>query len=346
MIEDELIHRIARSIPSKVGHTKGDVQLGIGDDAAILSSRRRRDWVVSCDAFIDGTHFLSDLHTPDSVGYKALARATSDLVALGARPRFFLLSLALPSSLLGLWLDAFLEGMARSARVLGMKLIGGDTTTAKILSASLTVFGEIEQGRGLTRSGAHHGDLIYISGKLGLAQFGLELMQARRAKVVTGGRKVTGELETILRPHLYPRIRVELGGWLSRNRIPSAMMDLSDGLSTDLTRLCVASGVAAKLWSERIPTVSVAAALGIAGLNISLDPFKMALHGGDDYELLFTVSRRNEKRLRNAPGSRELTCIGEIVRLRYGARNRNRILIIDERGRARPLKARGWDPFR
>lgn len=347
MNEGELIRRIAKAVPSQIGRGTNRAPLGIGDDAAILPCDKRFRWVVSCDAFVDGVHFLWDVHPADSVGYKALARAVSDLVAMGAKPRFFLLTLALQAARGGRWLDKFLRGMARAARELDVTLIGGDTTQASIVSISLTVFGQIEPSKEVTRSGARPGDRIYVSGKPGQAQLGLELIRQRYGS----GRKIEGTKGrmgaawgAVLKPHLYPRIRVQLGLWLAQNRIPSAMMDLSDGLSTDLGRLCEASAVEAQLWVERIPTVTNSAALKAAALRLDLDPLKMALHGGDDYELLFAVSRRNESRLRKAPQSRELTCIGEVVRSNPDARRR--VLLIDGNGKAEPLRAGGWDSFR
>ena len=369
MTEDELIHRIARAVPSAVGRRNRGVGLGIGDDGAILSSRRRFDWVVSCDAFVEGVHFLAEIHPADSVGYKALARATSDLAAMGAVPRFFLLTLALPANRTGAWLDAFLRGMARAARFLGMRLIGGDTTTAKNVSATVTVLGQVKAGMAVTRSGARPGDQIYVSGILGRAQLGLEIALAWKREKRKG--KMGRSLAAPLRPHLYPCIRLGLGSWLARNSIASAMIDLSDGLSTDLARLCKSSGVGAKLWADRIPRVSVPAIRdGLKTVPPHLDretkglqnpsgrptdALQMALHGGDDYELLFTVPRRNEKRLRRAPGLAELTCIGEIVRLGSGlsdpARGRPVSIIpggdeAQQGAKGQLLKPGGWDPFR
>jgi len=374
--EDELIRRIARTVPSVVGRGNGEVLLGIGDDSAILSSRRRLDWVISCDAFIEGIHFLPDIHSPDSAGYKALARATSDLAAMGALPRFFLLTLALPSSRTGTWLAAFLQGVGRAARLFGMKLIGGDTTRAEVVTATLTVFGQVEGGKALKRSGARPGDRIYVSGKLGRAQLGLELIRRgygrsrrrgnrqgknggawaevpwlpvyhrmRPGKTTQKGKPEIGDAwATILRPHFYPRIRIELALWLARNRIPSATMDLSDGLSTDLARLCEASGVGARLWVDRIPRVRVPEALkGLISGRVA--PLEMALHGGDDYELIFTVPLGKERILRSAPDSRELTCIGEIVRLGRRA-GKGRVVLLDKHGKAKRLRQGGWDSFR
>lgn len=352
--EDQLIQRIARAVPSVTGHARDSygLVLGIGDDAAILSSRSGQQWVVSCDAFVEGVHFLADIHPADSVGYKALVRAASDLVAMGAAPRLFLLTLALPQPRTGPWLDQFLGGMRRAAKYLDMRLAGGDTTTSTTVSISITVLGQIESadqtgrthtrharnegGRAqpLTRSGGRPGDKIYVSGTLGRAQIGLDLIRRWKKTTETAAKA----MQEMLPPHLYPRLRVELGRWLARNRVASAMMDLSDGLSSDLTRLCRASGVGAKLYAERIPAVSASPSL-LKLLPRRFDPLTAALHGGDDYELLFTVPAANEKRLRAAPDSSELTCIGELMRDRH-------IVLVGTDGKATPLRPAGWDPFR
>src|SRR5580700_1391130 len=274
--EDQLVERIARKVPSILGHrASGSLRLGIGDDSAILSPGGRSDWVLSCDAFLEGVHFLAEAHPPDSVGYKSLVRAASDLVAMGASPSYFLLTLALPASRIETWLDAFLAGMARAARYLGMRLIGGDTTKSRFVSVSITVLGEISRGRALTRSGARPGDLIYVTGELGRAQLGLELVRRNLAR--------QGELQDVLRQHLYPRIPVKLGEWLARNQVATAMMDISDGLSTDLTRFCTASRVAARIEARRLPCVGIPASLFRRTRKPKLDPLQLALHGGDDY---------------------------------------------------------------
>lgn len=330
--EGQLIRRIARAIPSGFGGRARDgLRLGIGDDAAVIVPGRGAELVLTCDAFLEGVHFLADVHPPDSVGYKSLVRATSDIAAMGAKPRFFLLTLAIPVGRTGVWLDGFLRGMARAARSMGMCLAGGDTTRSSRVSISITVLGEIAVGRAVTRGGARPGDIIYVSGRLGGAQLGLELMRK--------GLGRDRRLRRWLRPHLYPQIRLELGNWLAQRRVASAMMDISDGLSTDLARLCAASGVGARIGSDRIPLVLTPAALSRRLGKVRLDPLRMALDGGDDYELLFTVSPRRARNLRGAPGFSELTAIGEIT-------DRKKIVLVGADGTGKPLEPRGWDPFR
>lgn len=335
--EDQLIERIRRAIPSR---NRRSLRLGIGDDAALIAARKGFEWVLSCDAFLEGVHFLANRHPADSIGFKALARATSDLAAMGAHPRIFLLTLALPSARTGKWLDEFLRGMGRAARKLGIAIAGGDLTSNSKVSVSVTVIGEVASRLAVKRVGARPGDILFVSGKLGAAKLGLELVKSGALETSSWKQKVYSKL---LRPHLYPQIRVSLGAWLATRRIASAMIDISDGLSTDVARLCAASGVGARIWAERIPCVEMPS--GKMGRAVSKllaktksSPLQMALHGGDDYELLFAVPRRKMRRLRSAPGSAEIVAIGEIER---GAK----ITLVDDDGRARILRPGGWDPF-
>src|SRR5271163_3577465 len=327
--ESQLVEKIARALaPHRAASSR--LKIGIGDDAAIISPAARTEWVLSCDTFLENVHFRLKTHPPDSVGYKALARATSDLAAMGATLRFFLLTLALPAARTGSWLDAFLKGMARAARELGITVIGGDTTKNDRILISITVLGEIAPGRALTRSGARPGDIIYVSGKLGRAQLGLEL--------VLRGQARNRQLRAQIQPHLYPRIRVALGSWLARHKIATSAMDLSDGLSTDLARLCTASQVGAKIYANKVPPVAIPAAAAGKLRNRNLDPLQLALHAGEDYELLFTIPARQAKKLHRAPGAATLTAIGEITRSRQ-------ILLVAPDGKTKPLESQGWDPF-
>jgi thiamine-monophosphate kinase len=340
--EGQLIERIARAIPSTTGAFTsaargggGLLRLGIGDDAAVVVPSGRNDLIWTCDAFLEGIHFLGKTHPADSVGYKSLMRATSDVAAMGGSPRLFLLTLALPPSRTADWLDGFLLGMGRAACELKIRLAGGDTTKAPMVFISITVLGDMACGLAVPRSGARPGDLIYVSGRLGRAQLGLELVRKGFIRWAKGDR----QLRQLLQPHLYPKIRVELGAWLAQQRVASAMIDISDGLSTDLGHVCTESGVGACVWAERIPAVEIPAATASRFGRPRLDPLQMALHGGEDYELLFTVPPRLAKRLRRAPGFSDLTAIGEISRGKQ-------VLLVGADGHAKRLVPGGWDPFR
>lgn len=328
--EQTLIDRIQSAIPSRArrgSKSSAGLRLGIGDDAALISPSRGMDIVVTCDAFLENVHFLPDVHAPDSVGFKSLARATSDLAAMGATPRFFLLTLALPARRTGKWLDNFLAGMSRAAREYGLLLAGGDTSSCPTVAISITVIGENAPGAAVTRFGARPGDLIYVSGTPGAAQLGLQLIRS--------GLYRRKRWKALLRPHCYPAIRIALGKFLATRRLASAMIDLSDGLSTDLARLCAASRAGARIWRDRIPAVAVPPQLRARGF----DPVEFALHGGDDYELLFTLPRRLAKKIPAQHLDVRLTPIGEITRAK-------KISLVGKDGRATPLPSLGWDPFR
>ena len=327
IVEDELIERIRRRMPSSIG---GALRLGIGHDAALIRPKGR-DWVVTCDQFLEGVHFLADTHPPVSVGYKALARATSDVVAMAARPRFFLLSLVLPAKRTGTWLDAMVSGMARASKRFGLRLAGGDTARssdeAGRIGLNLMVLGETARGRGIGRTGARSGDVIYVTGVLGRAQLGLEL--------VMRGLSRQRRYRRLAAPHYYPALPLEFALWLGRNELPSAMMDISDGLSTDLTRLCRASGVRARIYADQIPVVTLPGALR---RGRKLNALALALHGGEDYGLLFTVPKRMASRIPRVFRRTRITRIGEIER-------GSGVTIVAPGGEVSPLNPGGWDHF-
>jgi thiamine-monophosphate kinase len=327
--EAQLIDRLVQKIPS-IGHagSHAGVRLGIGDDATVLRPSVKSEWVLSCDFTLEDVHFRDATHPPASIGYRCLARATSDVAAMGGRPRYFLLALALPASKTGKWLDLFASGMSRAALEFNMRLIGGDISRTASVAISITVLGETPAGVATPRSGAKPGHLIYLTGTLGAAQLGLEILL----------RGLAGKpsLKKFLQPHLYPRIPIAFAQILARRRIPSAMMDISDGLSTDLARLCASSAVGARIWSDKLPNIRIPA--GLTGQN--LDPLRLALHGGEDYGLLFTIPPKSAPLLRSIAAKRtRVTHIGEITRTR-------KILLVHPNGRESPLPSKGWDPFR
>jgi thiamine-monophosphate kinase len=303
------------------------VRLGIGDDAALFEVKSGFDQILTCDWFLEGSHFLRDKHPPDAVGWKCLARAVSDVAAIGGIPRCFLLSLALPASHTGRWLDLFLGGLRRAAERFGCVLAGGDTTRRQDILINVTVVGEVRAGLAVLRSGARPGDILFVSGRLGEAELGLRLI--RKSKQPASSR------DPALRKHLYPEPHLALGRWLAESRLASAMMDLSDGLSTDLPRLCAASGVGARIESSKIPSVRLPKD-GRGGTSV---PLNLALHGGDDYELLFTVPLGKVKRIPHSQNGTRLTAIGEITKGKT-------LLLVNSAGREAPLPNLGWDPFR
>jgi thiamine-monophosphate kinase len=326
--EESLIERIRRRVPSAPG---GLLRVGIGDDAAVLHAPAGREWVITCDSFLEDVHFLSEAHPADVVGYKALARATSDIAAMGARPEVFLLDLAIPPARTGRWLDAMLGGMARAAREFGLRLAGGDTSQGSRanpkIALTLTVLGTVKNGRALLRRGARPGDSIFVSGNLGEAQLGLELLLR--------GMHRDARWKNLLRKQFCPVPAIALGQWLADKRLASGAMDLSDGLSSDLNRLCKASGVGARIHAERLPCVAVPGAPHGLGLSEQT----LALHGGEDYGLLFTVPKRAVNHIPPHFRGVALTRIGETTRGRQ-------VTLIAPDGKRTRLEPRGWDHFR
>jgi thiamine-monophosphate kinase len=320
--ENAVLAKIERSV-----HTlPRQVALGIGDDAALFRPSAGHEIILTCDWFLERTHFLVNKHPTDSVGWKCLARAVSDISAMGGIPRCFLLSLALPKSRTGAWLDGFLRGLSRASKFLRCYLAGGDTTQRNEVLINITVVGEVRTGRAIQRSGAKSRDILYVSGHLGEAELGLRLI--RRSRGLASSKLPQ------LRKHLYPEPRLKLAAWLAKNNLATAMMDLSDGLSSDLPRLCRSSGLGATIEAERVPKIRNS----FRRHTSKEDALELALHGGDDYELLFTVAPKNAHRIPRAFQRLPLTAIGEMTKDRH--------VLIKKGGRRYPLAARGWDPFR
>jgi thiamine-monophosphate kinase len=323
--EDGLLRKIEQALGGRGG--RYGIRMGIGDDAAVWRPRSGFETILTCDWFLEGSHFLRDVHPPDAIGWKCLVRAASDIAAMGGEPRCFLLSLALPQSHAGEWLSGFLAGLKRASRRLDCVLAGGDTTRRREILVNVTVIGEVKTGRAVLRSGARRGDRIFVSGKLGEAELGL--------KLIGSDKRGDRQLSRAARKHLYPEPRLDLGRWLGEKRIATAMMDLSDGLSSDLVRLCRASRVGAKVQSAKIPLASK----DFREEFRAPERLLAGLHGGDDYELLFCVAKSDAAKIPSRFSGVELTEIGEITSGR-------KIRLIEPSGRSRSLTAGGWDPFR
>jgi thiamine-monophosphate kinase len=295
---------------------------GIGDDCAVLRITSGRELLVTTDFSLEGIHFRRDWHPAESVGHRCLARGLSDIAAMGGDPVAAFLSLALPRDVPQAWVRSFIRGWMTLAKKYDVPLAGGDTAQSpnKIL-ADIIVIGAAPKGKAVLRSTARAGDRIFVSGELGGSAAAVAELMA----------KPTKKLNPRDYPrHLYPEPRLELGRILREKNLVSAMIDLSDGLSTDLAHICEESGVGAKIASALIPRARV----GKPARQVALD---LALHGGEDYELLFTVPQG--KRVPARIAGVTLTEIGAITRSQ-------KILLQDENGVTRRLPAKGWEHFR
>jgi thiamine-monophosphate kinase len=307
------------------------LRLGIGDDCAILAPPSGHDLLVTTDFSLEGRHFRRDWHPARSIGHRTLARGLSDLAAMGAQPMAAFLSLALPRAVAAepRWLHGFLDGLLALARQHNVPLAGGDTSQApgdQVL-ADIVLLGIAPAGAALRRSGARPGDAIYVTGRLGGAAAELELLR-RDPKFF---RRATPDGR---HPHLFPQPRLAAGQSLLRRGLATACIDLSDGLSTDLAHLCTGSGVAAEIRLAALPRSQLLRRMAPTAARHAL------LHGGEDYELLFTAPQRvaMPKTLGGVP----LTRIGTILR---SARSRPQVVTIAANGKRAPLTPGGWEHF-
>ncbi|MCS7156224.1 MAG: thiamine-phosphate kinase [Blastocatellia bacterium] len=308
-----------------------EVILGIGDDAAILKRSPGKWWLVTTDALVEDVHFRREYTPARLLGHKALAVNLSDIAAMGGRPRFFVLSLTVPEDVEDAYVEEFLSGIMAAADRYAVVLIGGNLAASpRGFSAHVTVIGECAAHRAVRRDGAMPGEAIYVTGWLGLSALGLRLLAA--------GHRLSDALpEHLRRPilaHLAPEPRLSLGQYLAEEGVARAMIDLSDGLSSDLRRLCEESRVGAVLHAEALPVVAEASAFGV-------DPLTLALHGGEDYELLFTVREEHMPRLEEVRmrfPDLPLTCIGRTI-------SEAGQVYLERAGQRELLAPRGYDHF-
>ena len=318
------IRRLARS------GTSPAVLTGIGDDCAVLRFVRGRgkergkekDTLVTTDFSLEGIHFRRDWHSAESVGHRCLARGLSDIAAMGGEPVAAFLSLALPRDLPQSWVGRFMRSLIRLAERYGVTLAGGDTAESPNgILADIIIAGTAPKGKAVLRSRARPDNRIYVSGELGGSAAAVWKMRQRPRRTLNPREYPR---------HFFPEPRIELGRALREKGLVSAMINTSDGLSTDLAHICEESGVGAELQSEAIPRARV----GKPAREVDLE---FALHGGEDYELLFTAppGKKIASRIAGVP----ITDIGRITRGR-------KIVLTNLTGVASELEPRGWEHFR
>jgi thiamine-monophosphate kinase len=346
-----MIHRIKTALPPS--HRRG-LLLGLGDDAAVIRASPDKSLLLTTDLMVEGVDFDLALCPYEQIGYKALAVNLSDIAAMGGLPLYFLVSLALPPWTSVSSADQLYRGMLGLARRFKVALIGGDVSSSRQgLFLNLVVAGEIEPSRLVRRAGARVGDQIFVTGTLGDSRAGLEILKSqekgnklhvarRRSQVKTkrAGKPARWnvQLATLINRHLYPMPRLREGRLLATKGLASAMMDLSDGLAGDLRHLCEASCVGALINLDSLP---ISPSLShYAGLK-ARRPSGYALKGGEDFELLFTVSPKRTGQLvqLQRSGQIQVTRIGVIRPRREG------ISLITQDGKEKKLNVRGYEHF-
>lgn len=305
---------------------------GIGDDCAVYRESPGKLSLVTMDTLVEGVHFDFSLHPPAKLGQKSVSVNVSDIAAMGGVPRFALLSLALRQGISPEWLDDFMAGFLGQLQVYRVLLIGGDTVrSGHEVMISVTLIGEGAEGKVIYRSGAREGDLVLVSGCLGEAAGGLEVLRSNSPECYR-------RWPQLLEAHLNPLVRAELGQLLAETGRIHAMMDISDGLATDLAHLCAESGVGAEISAGSVPMTDE---LRSAADYFGKDPLQWPLQGGEDYQLLFTCAPEDEAMVRSLAAEKcgsELFCIGRIMAGKG-------VLLAGSDGSRREISYQGYDHF-
>jgi thiamine-monophosphate kinase len=326
--ESQIISQIRR-ITQKRKISQDRLILSIGDDAAAFRPRPGYLLLVSSDALIEGIHFEKESTSAEALGWKALAVNLSDIAAMGGNPLYATTTLGIPPETSSRFIAGFYRGLNRLGSRYGVVVVGGDTCSSpKDLFIDMTILGEVKSHQLLTRSGARPDDVLFVTGTLGESAIGLELLKTKS--------KVSRSHKHFIERQLRPSPRLVIGRYLSSHRIASALIDISDGLSTDLHHLCEQSRVGAVIEESKIPLPKLSEGIK-AGLAKS--PTDYALNGGEDYELLFTAPAQKRHLV---PPQIDGIPVHEIGRI-TGQRG---ICSVNEGGRSRRLPARGFDHFK
>lgn len=346
LTEGELVARIQKRLPPAPAW----MIVGIGDDAAVVEPERNRLEVLSVDALIDGVHFDRVFTPAVAIGHRAMAANLSDLAAMGAKPRLALLSLALPQALAVTDFDAMIDGLVALAARHRLHVAGGNLTRSPgPLVIDVTITGTVKPRRALLRAGARPGDELYVSGTIGAAAAGLQMLRSntRAAMDVDGATEVQRRLDTerssasaaansCIERYLYPEPRVRLGSILGRSRAASACVDSSDGLADAVRQIADASGVGAVIDAGALP-IDLEARHWFESRGA--DALEDAITGGDDYELIAAVPPRTRRRLVAALRH------GGVPLTRIGICTADRAIVLRTGGDVRPMP-RGYSHFR
>jgi thiamine-monophosphate kinase len=311
---------LIRSLQRRFARLDPTIVRGIGDDTAVLRGASTEWSLITTDLMTEGVHF--DLRTSSfaDIGYRATIANLSDIAAMGGRPRYLLVALAIPSGCSKSQIQQLYRGMMSAADPYRVRLIGGDTSASRHgLFVSITLTGSTKAGQVLLRRGARVEDLLYVTGTLGDSRAGLQLLTSHRR---VGGRLRSPHQRFLLGRHHRPTARIAEGRWLASQGLASAAIDLSDGLSGDLRHLCEESGVGAEVIAASLPLSAACRAFAEAA---GLDACSLALAGGEDYELLFTVPPGKHRRFERLASQTDFrfTRIGAIMGKGTGLRLRS-----------------------
>ncbi|MBI5102308.1 MAG: thiamine-phosphate kinase [Nitrospirae bacterium] len=316
---------LLKRLRSRFGRKSPGLILGVGDDAAVVAPSAGH-MLLTSDLMAEGVHFDLRWTTPYQLGFKLVSVNVSDIYAMGGKPEFMLIAFSAPGDFTLDEFEDFFDGVSKASVLYGVTLVGGDISSSGSLNLSATVTGYSE-GKPLLRSGARPGDFIYVTGHPGDSACGLELLKKMkrpipdRKREVSGMRPIFRDSLRIMRRHVMP-VAVKPDRFIGH---ATAMMDISDGLMMDLSRLCLQSGAGARIYTDKLP---LSKELITASAYLGKDPVDLALAGGEDYELLFTSA---SKKIAGA------TPVGEIIRSGFH--------IIDKDGAERIMRGKGYQHF-
>ncbi|HEY5626534.1 MAG TPA: thiamine-phosphate kinase [Nitrospira sp.] len=333
--EFDLIRKVSR----RHGAGSPSILRGIGDDAAAIAPPKRRHQLFTTDLLAEGVHFDRLTAQWPDIGFRAAAANLSDIAAMGGTPEYLLVALAIPRHGTVKQVQQLYEGIMAACKPYKVRLIGGDTSaSAGKWFIGITLIGSVQPGRTLYRSGARIGDALYVTGTIGDSLAGLKLLQ--RSRPVPSGKSLQPRhREFLMRRHLRPTARIAEGQWLSTHKWATSAIDLSDGLSGDLRHICEESHVGAEIQLAALPLSPACRTYATATRQ---NPTALALAGGEDYELLFTVPSRLRRRFERSALSRptRITRIGTILPAKAG------VVAILPNGKRQPLKITSYEHFR
>jgi len=331
--EFKLIEKMNRHI-----ETDERVFLGIGDDCAVTKFDSNSLLITTTDILIEGVHFQLDQISPQQLALKSLAVNLSDIASMGAVPLYALVSLGIPSYITVEFIDDFYKGLSEYSRKYNVSIIGGDTALSKSgLIINIVLLGEQFQDLIITRGGAQVGDSIFVTGTLGDSFAGLKVFDIKKKDKISP--RLEKSADFVIKRHSFPSPRIEEGKFLAENQLASSMIDLSDGIASDIKRISEQSKVGARILTESIP---ISKEMKELVNSFGEDPLEFALYGGEDYELLFTVRKQDLERLTTLKESLNtpISHIGEIVKLEEG------INLVQKDNTLFPLDRTGYEHFK